>query len=303
MNMTLNFSQSKFTTSYSFDSARSIVRKLSDAFSKQHCDVKQAPIYAAEQTKGCCLYCGQPLYSIRESKAYPVFSNTLHYDHIYPASKLNLFEVGNVALACETCNLDKSNKLPMDYYDYRLETGKPLFIHEREEFEAFLDNMVSPYKEKWPSHYESNFLEMDDDEFKAKLTELLFDDLSFSAQCGSKYNQENSVNWEIWKKAIEKGYATYTALTAKDIEGRIGYTNEFFEDMFGIDKLLSGCTYEELSDFTTKLLLSKYESKNEVQKYRMLIRMLSEVLNEEYLTGQLEGFYEEVPTYSKISIK
>lgn len=298
--MKLQFKKSVFTTDYSFSSARTIIRTLSDAFSRQYCDVKQAPVYAAEQTEGRCLYCGQPLYSLKGNSSIPVFSNILHYDHIYPASNLNLFEVGNVVLACETCNLAKSNRMPMEYYDMRVAEGGPLLIYDREEFEKFLDKMTAPYREKWPKHFEVNFLELNDQEFKDKLTELLYNDIDISSMT-TRYNHEHSVNWDTWKAVIEKGNNTYTSSTAKDIEGRIGYTNEMFENTFGSDKKIEDCTVNELSTFVKKLLLSKYDSKNEVQKYRMLTKILTEVLNEEHMEGKLDGFYEKIPTYSKMN--
>lgn len=298
--MKLQFEKSTFTTDYSFSSARTIIRTLSDAYSKQFCDTKQALIYAAQKTEGRCLYCGAPLYSLKENQSTPVFSNALHYDHIYPASKLNLFELGNVALACETCNLAKSNRLPMEYYDMRCAEGGPLLIYDRDQFEKFLDNMTEPYRLKWPKHFEMNFVELTDQEFKVKLTELLYNDIDISC-ASTRYNHERSVNWQTWELVIKKGYENYTESTAKDIEGRIGYTNEVFEEMFGSDKKIEDCKISELAAFTQRLLVSKYESKNEIQKYRMLIKMVVEVLNEEMMEGQLDGFYDKVPTYSKIN--
>ncbi|HHT97411.1 MAG TPA: HNH endonuclease [Clostridiales bacterium] len=296
--MEVNFNNAKFSTDYSFASARSIVRTLSDAFSKQYCDTKGAIRYAAKATAGRCLYCGQPLYSLKSQ--IPVFSNMIHYDHIFPASKFNLFEVGNVALACETCNLAKSNRLPMEYYDMRTTEGGPLFIYERDEFEAFLNDMIKPYVDKWPNHYKASFETLDDIQLKEKLTELLYNPVSLEA-ANTRYNHEHSVNWTTWELVIKKAYDTYTPLTAKDVEGRIGYTNELFEEIFGHDVLIEDCKINELKAFTDKLLLSKYDSKNEIQKYRMLLKILTEVLNESLMQGQLDDFYKKIPTYSKIN--
>lgn len=296
--MNINFKDSEFVTQYSFESPRSIIRTLSDAFSKQFCDTKNAILYGAEYTKGRCLYCGQPLY--KEQNGKPLFSNLIHYDHIYPASKFNLFEVGNVALACETCNLSKSNRLPMEYYDMRVAEGLSLLIYDREEFVIYLDNMTEPYRTKWPKHYASGLEELTDDEFKSRLTELLYSDISI-ASATVRYNHEHSVNWSTWQAVSKKAEEQYSASSARDPIGRIGYANEFFEDMYGHDKIISDCTLIELKTFIEKLLLSKYESKNEISKYRVLIKLLVEVLNEDLMEGQLEGFYERVPTYSKLN--
>lgn len=292
----MNFNKSQFTTDYSFSSPRSIIRSLSDAFSKQHCDTKEAIKYAAKKTKGCCLYCGQPLYKLDGD--IPVFSNLVNYDHIYPAIKLNLFEVGNVALSCETCNLAKSSRMPMEYYDIRAAENSSLYIYDRDEFEEFLDNMVAPYKNKWRKHYEMNFLTLDDDEFKQKLQELLLNDVDISS-ASVRYNHEHSVNWPIWQAVVKKAYETYSPSTAKDVEGRIGYANEIFEQLLGHDTFIQECKLTDLRKYIRNLLLSKYDSKNEIQKYRMLIKLLIEVLNEE-MEGQLDNFYETVPTYSKL---
>lgn len=292
------FNQSKFTTSYSFSSPRSIIRALSDSFSRQFCDVKEAVNYAAKSTKGRCLYCGQPLYKLEGDT--PIFSNLVNYDHIYPASKLQLFEVGNVALSCETCNLAKSNRMPMEYYDIRLAENSSLLIYDRDEFEKFLNKMTKPYKDKWYKHYEVCTLDLTDDEFKEKLNELLFQKIDISS-ASVRYNHESSVNWSTWKAVVDKAYENYTASTAKDVEGRIGYANETFEKTLGYDVLIQDCKLTELNKYINNLLLSKYDSKNEIQKYRMLIKMLIEVLNEDLMEGQLDDFYEAVPTYSKLN--
>lgn len=296
----LDFSKSLFATEYSFESSRSIIRALSDAFSKQHCDTKGAVKHAAIATKGRCLFCGKPMYSL-DNDNIPMFSNTIHYDHVYPASKLNLFEVGNVAIACDTCNLAKSDRLPMEYYDIRTSEEVSLLIYEREKFEKFLNKFTKPYRDKWPKHYAAGSRNIEDDtEFKELLTELLFNEVSISAS-SSKYNHEHSVNKDVWEKVVNKAYENYSPLTAKDVAGRVGYTNAIFEDTLGHGTLIEETSVNNLSLFINKLLLSKYESKNEIQKYRMLIKMLIEVLNEDLMAGQLEDFYKEVPTYSKLS--
>lgn len=294
----LDFNQSIFATDYSFSSPRSIIRTLSDAFSKQFCDTKGAIKYAVIQTKGCCIYCGKPMYEVKHKK--PHFSNTIHYDHVYAASKLNLFEVGNVAIACNTCNLAKSDRMPMDYYDIRTQEGGSLYLYDKEEFEQFLHRFTKPYREKWPEHYAAGTrIIEDDDEFKELLLKLLFLPVDI-ASASSKYNYENSVNRLIWERVIKKAYESYQPLTAKDVEGRIGYTNAMFEDNFGHTAKLEDLTIKDLNEFFRILLLSKYESKNEIQKYRMLIKMLVEVLNEDIMQGQLDDFYKEIPTYAKL---
>lgn len=297
--MKINFDNSEFKTTYSFESPRSIIRALSDAFSRQHCDTKGALLHAAVSTEGRCLYCGKPMYALVGGN--PVFSDTIHYDHIYPASKFNLFEVGNVAIACGTCNLAKSDRFPMDYYDVRAAEGVSLFEYDRNKFERFLNEFSKPYREKWPKHYAagSRVIE-DDDEFKRLLTKLLYEGVDISSM-STKYNHENSINKGIWVRVVKKAYETYSPTTAKDVEGRIGYTDSMFEDTFGHGTLLQDISIKELSGFINKLLLSKYESKNEIQKFRMLIRMLVEILNEDIMEGQLTNFYENVPTYSKLN--
>lgn len=297
--MTTDFSNAVFSTTYSFQSPRSIIRALSDAFSKQHCDTKGAISHAVKGTEGRCLYCGVPMYSLKGN--LPVFSNNIHYDHIYPASKLNLFEVGNVTIACETCNLAKSDKFPMDYYDQRQAEGVSLFEYDREKFNTILNKITKPYKDKWPEHYEAGTrIIEDDDEFKELLTHLLYNKTSI-ASAATKYNHENSINRLVWERVIAKACDTYTPMTAKDVTGRVGYTNQLFEDMLGHNVSIEDTSIKELKKFTKTLLLSKYESKNEVTKYRMLIKMLVEVLSEDIMEGQLEGFYEQVPTYSKMT--
>ena len=297
--MSVDFNKSKFSTTYSYSSPRKIIRTLSDSFSRQHCEAQAEVVkYAAAATKGRCLYCGSKMYV--EANGIPTFSNTIHYDHIYPASNFGLFEVGNVAIACESCNLAKSDRLPMDYYDMRVAEKASLMIHERDKFEELLEEITLPYKNKWPEHYKASITEMDNDEFKIKLTEILYNNVDISPET-TRYSPESSVNWETWKKVVSRAYDTYAALTAKDVEGRIGFTNERFELTFGSDKLMSDITLTELKEFINDLMQIKYDvGQNEIQKYRMLVRMLIEVLNEEIMEGQLNDLYSQVPTFSKI---
>ena len=53
---------------------------------------------------GRCLYCCKT-----------VEINSFHTDHMIPLSKGGSNEVGNLAIACETCNVSKSTKSVMDY--------------------------------------------------------------------------------------------------------------------------------------------------------------------------------------------
>lgn len=294
--MIIDFKNSNFETTYSFESARAIVRPLSDAFSKQNCDTKEAIKYAAAGTQGNCIYCGEKMYKLKNG--VPSFNNSIHYDHVYPASKLNLFEVGNVALACENCNLSKSDKFPLEYYDMRVAEGLNVFIEPREEFELFLNKFTTPYKEKWPEHYEAGTKDFeDDDEFKKALARLLFNHVDISRTTG-KYNHEKSINREIWKKVSTKVYELYSEYSAKDVIARLGYTNHMFEEIYDSSTLINELDPSQLSKFFNQLLLSKSESKNEIQKYRMLIRVLIEVLKEDL--DNLNDLFDTLPTYKML---
>lgn len=297
----LAFGKPEFQTDYSFQSPRALIRIMSDAFSRQHCDYRKAKIYASEKTKGKCIYCGKHLYDLEkyEKENIVEYSNEIHYDHLYPAIQLNLFEVGNVALSCDDCNLDKSSRLPLDYYDIREAQGLPLYINNRDEFEKFLDNFVLPYKKKWPQFFEIHQLDLTDEEFKEKMS-MLLEKIDISPM-SNRYGHESSVNILFWEKVVERSYQEYAPLSAKDIEARIGYTNQFFEEMFGSSRKIEDSTVNELGQFTNALLNSKYESKGEIQKFRRLIKVLVDVLNEEIMEGQLKEFYQTVPTYAGIT--
>lgn len=296
----LDFSNSKFATEYSFSSPRLITRILSDSFSRQFCETKEAVKYAVVKTKGCCIYCGNRMYFLGKDKI-PSFSNTIHYDHVYPASKMNLFEVGNVAIACSECNLEKSDKMPMDYYDQKVREDAPRYIEDRLEFEEFLSEFTRPYKEKWPEHYAAGTRIIEEsEEFKAIMLKLLFEPVDISSRA-SKYNADSSVNSGLWDKVTKKAYELYKPLTAKDVEGRIGHTNMQFENKFGLNVKMEDITLQDLNEFVGELLVSKSESKNEFQKYRMLVKILVEVLNEEYLGWDLDEFYNEVPTFKNLN--
>lgn len=292
-----NFEQSIFSTEYSFASPRGLVRVMSDSFSKQFCDTKGAIKHAAVSTQGKCLYCGDKMYELLGDS--PVFDSSIHYDHIYPASKMNLFEVGNVAISCEPCNLEKSNRLPMDYYDKRVAEGKPVLIEDRDLFENELERITEPYREKWPEHYSAGLEDLKDSEFKQKMQKLLFEKIDISAAV-NKYSYDTSKNKDIWQEIIDKAYELYSDSTAKDVLGRVGYTNEFFEEMFGYDKDIESCSLQELKEFSMKLLMSKQSSKNEISKYRMVLKILFGVVADK-TTMPASVLNDNLPTYSKLN--
>lgn len=292
--MIIDFNDSMFKTSYSFDSARSIVRPLSDAFSKQNCDVMGAIPYAVNNTQGSCLYCGERMYKLKNGT--PNFTNTIHYDHIYPASKLNLFEVGNIALACEACNLAKSDRLPIDYYKMKAKSGEKLFIDEEDEFVLFLEKYTEPYRKKWPKHYSAGSREIEsDEEFKDLVWELLFEPVEISRN-SNRYNHETSTNKKLWKMVSEKAKEMYSESTVKDIVSRLGFTNNVFEGMYGCDSEVLESSFEEINDFFTEILISKSGSKNEMQKYKMIIKIIISIFEE-----QREAKNLIVPTNGEIN--
>lgn len=293
--MIIDFNESLFKTSYSFDSARSIVRPLSDAFSKQNCDIRGAIPYAVNNTQGSCLYCGERMYKLKNGT--PNFANTIHYDHIYPASKLNLFEVGNIAIACESCNLSKSDRLPVDYYKMKARAGEKLFIDEEEEFVLFLEKYTEPYRTKWPKHYEAGTKEIEsDEEFKNLVWELLFEPVTIS-RSSSKYNHETSINKELWEEVAEKAKNIYSDSTVKDIVSRLGFTNSIFEEMYGPDSKILESDLQEINDFFLEILISKSNSKNEMQKYKMIIKIIISIFEENKKNENLV-----IPTNHQVSL-
>lgn len=295
----MNFEKSIFKSTYTFSSSRAIIRILSDAFSKQNCDTVGAVKYAVIKTEGRCIYCGEAMYE--KDGETPIFSNTIHYDHVYPASKLNLFELGNIAIACASCNLEKSDRFPMDYYDIRAASCQPLYYSDRKTFEKFLNDFTLPYKIKWPDYYDVGTVDIEDeDELKNLLFELFYDKVPISAT-SSKYNHDNSVNREFWNRLVEKAFETYRPMTAKDVEGRIGYANDVFEKLFKHDTNITDISMKQLRKFINTLLEEKKDSKNEFQKYRMLIKILIEILKEDLVDVELDDLYTEVPTYSKFA--
>lgn len=150
-----------------------LVRTISDLFSKEHCDRKKAIDYAIKSTEGKCLYCGEILFKINSNGEYKKHCD-YHLDHIYPASKLNFFEVGNIAITCSECNWSKNNIMPIEYYNARFYLKKQTLLKNEEEFSLFLDEMTKPYQEKWPQQYMFNFQEMSNEKMKIKMAELIF---------------------------------------------------------------------------------------------------------------------------------
>lgn len=88
---------------------------------------------------------------------------------------MNLFEVGNIALACETCNISKSDKLPLEFYKKRKLYSLNLLFEDKNEFEAFLKTFTEPYAKKWPKIYNMNFSESDINYFRETLVGMMYE--------------------------------------------------------------------------------------------------------------------------------
>lgn len=162
----------KYKNSYSGSTMNSFYRALSDLYSMQFCDIKEAELYAINYTEGTCGYCGKKLY--KEIDEERVLKN-INFDHIYPASNLNLFTKGNILLSCNSCNNKKSDIDPIVFVKQLILNNKSKYKNINE-FKDFLKKFRQPYVDKYPkfSFYGKNIKSLDNDFVKEVCSQIDF---------------------------------------------------------------------------------------------------------------------------------
>lgn len=91
--------------------------------------------FAYNLTDGFCYLCGEEL-----KEGYT------QLDHIKPAAKFNVIEMGNAAFSCVECNRAKDIHDVIDYYDSRIEENESVYFENRDKFVEFINLMGELYK-------------------------------------------------------------------------------------------------------------------------------------------------------------
>ena len=289
----------KITRKYNASLSSSIVRSCSDHFSLKHCDMTEAMERAVEITNGRCAYCGEILYN-ENNEVY----DFVHWDHIYPASKFNLFTRGNVFLSCGNCNTEKNNENPIHYYEKRLKAGNKVYLNS-----VAFKNLVKRENEIYYKDFPEFALigsRTEDKTFRdlyfnnETLIRLFFEGdkhINIQESFRNIYHYEDSINASFYETLKDKIYEDGTSSYSNaDLVSRIGAFNELFEGYFGERKTIQDVDCGDFKCFVSLCLNKKQYSRNEFYKYRRLLNKIIKVLNDEYSLH--EGQY--LPEKSKL---
>lgn len=140
-------------TSYGGSSLSALKRlfcdRLDDSFSEA-----ENKLWALNRVHGHCLYCGRELAKLKGGVWVKLPTVKIEWDHLYPTSRWGLRTKGNFFPACSECNGQKSDMMPVEYFRQRKVGLHETFIDSEQDFDAFIRELQTPYRERWPEHYE-----------------------------------------------------------------------------------------------------------------------------------------------------
>lgn len=117
-------------------------RSLPHNFTEQHWQ------HALTYFNGCCAYCGNPpsLFD---------YNTVLHQEHHIPVSKNGGYTPDNIIPACQSCNLNKSNKDPQPWVAERFgkKQGETILKKIQEYFEFFRFRSAEEMLEDSPDEF------------------------------------------------------------------------------------------------------------------------------------------------------
>lgn len=277
---------------------------------------KDLAVLSLNFTKGHDFYTGEKLMTPDQLL---VPEETIHRDHLYPASKCGLYSFGNVVITTETANISKSDLMPKEYYKARFDNNESTYFDSLEEAYEAIDYLFSLYEERYPS---ASRVVKYFDNLKMPMTfseKNMFIDMPLFAECsdvrfvdiGSKgytFNYNIKDKDLIWTPLLNKDTVIYKGLAESAVEKisngceivRIG--NLFCDLNLDIKEL----SYDEIisnveklieqNSITTQLLMRRAT--------RALIRHLG------YIKGDIDennevvnGLYPEIDGYGQLRLK
>jgi hypothetical protein len=269
------------SSSYGYKTGSEVKRSILDVFSATHCSMTEAKQYSYRKTKMRCGWCGIPMFSESDG-VKKIVEGLVAHDHIYPSARYGILCKGNVLVCCATCNGEKSDKEPVEYFEERLLRKVPTLFASTKEFENFLEDFTRPYKEDWPEYYK---LALEGDLTRTD-TQILghyfmidqttgedLIDLSVKPRSLRQTNDPNNIIWNQMDKLESPIYRKYSFYSAKDVKDRVSYTQAFYLNRHP-KKLITKLTKTEFLDFGNELILSKVTSNREIEKIRRLLNVL-----------------------------
>jgi len=74
-------------------------------------------------------------------------------DHLFPIATAGITVIGNLVVACSSCNKARGDKHPLEYYAERLSLGLPSRFPTLKEYARWLSTYMKPFKKKYPKEY------------------------------------------------------------------------------------------------------------------------------------------------------
>lgn len=275
----MDFVNAKFLSKYSKQTPTALKRVLSDAYSTMYCESsREIDIYSAEFTNGKCFYCGEDLYD--ENNGVMTFRQDVEHDHLFPASMFNLYAKGNVVLACNPCNREKTDLMPIVYYEQRLLQGKSVLYPTAKDFLKAVDDFSQPYRINFPAHYaigqlmgsEYRLLDLD-----KVVSDVFIKDIEilYNSEHNRPYKSGGDVAfWDYMRDTNSAIYNKYTDNTTKDFVNRSGQIADNFTLHFGKD--IKDIPSDEIISFMNNYLMTKLHSESEFGKNRGFLRLTLE---------------------------
>lgn len=250
--------------------------------------------HAVNLTSGCCFYCNSKLTE-RDNARPALVQGSYAWDHFVPASYYGLFIIGNVVLACATCNLEKSNATAEEYWESRQDRNLPLRFKTREAFQKVANELAELEKinniaDFYPSRDDesdptdileacrivgasevaSEFLESYTPSVFARWLCTTRDDADILTQLADVTDDAG-----LYKLYEERNKRRCQGDSRSDVRGRISRFTEIMEEVTGRTDVRKLTKREYRA--TIKFTMEKFHDKiGERNKHKMLFRILVE---------------------------
>lgn len=273
---------------YSSPASTNLFRQISDMYSYELANKEKGytfrdlAVLALNFTDGRDFYSGEQI--ITEDKII-VPEELIQRDHLFPASKGGLYAYGNVVITMQSCNIEKSDINPYDYYQYRFDNHLPTLYKTMDEAYSAITFLHTKFTECYPNA--TNFIEEFNKfempftwrEFSSKI-ELWVKDNSnvkfVKRNTGKHESLEFAANlkdinfWMELNDLESRIYKNYSSLTIKDVVGsRLVHVSDLFAEK---NKSIINTPPREINRMITEFISDK--SRNEKNKYNLIRRTI-----------------------------
>lgn len=250
--------------------------------------------YAMNLTNGNCFWCDTKLVVHDGSKKPEQLTGESHWDHFIPAAQWGLFIRGNVVLSCISCNLDKSDSDPIEYWEYRKSLKLPLRYKTIDAFQSVYRKLVNEASKNNTIGFDQNLSHEPKDilggfKFMAESEDVenFIENYSSGRLARWLHNErDDSIVWSELNDLDSYVYVNYgeneniglAKLSAQDVRRRISRATEFYDETIK-NTPITGLTDDEFRLYSHGLVSGVEcggSSVQEATKFRRLIRVLVE---------------------------